>query len=193
MAKKFEEVVHIVVDSTCTLATLHKDTVSLKEFMGPRVAESLETTNPREWNHVPSADNVSDLATRCNATLKDISPESAWMKGPSWMSRPREEWPTTQDYSGAKIPDEDLVKVVQVSCATIEALIDGNHFKRLQGRTYTLLLRVVALILKVFKEKSFGIEKLNAEDLQAAENHCLKESMKLTMKEMDSSYYSGSC
>lgn len=185
MAMKFESVVHIV-DSTCTLATLHKDTVGLKEFMGPRVAECLETTKPKDWNHVPSAENISDLATRCNATLEDISPESAWMKGPSWMRKPREEWPTSQDYSGAKIPDEDLIRVVQVSCVTIEALIDGDHFKRLKGRTYNLLLRVVAIILKVFKDKSFGIEKLSAEDLKAAEDHCLKESMKLTKKEMDS-------
>ena len=184
MAMKFEGIVHII-DSTCTLATLHKDTVALKEFMGNRVGECLETTDPGDWHHVPSADNVSDLATRCNATLEDISPESAWMKGPDWMSRPRDEWPTSQDYSGAKIPDEELVKFTNITCMTLEALIDGNHFKNLKGRTYTLLLRVVAIVMKITKEHSFKIQALNAEDLKAAEEHCLKESMQLTKREMD--------
>ena len=185
MSMKFEKVVYII-DSTCTLAFLHKDTVALKEFIGPRVAEVLETSTPDDWYHVPSASNIADLATRCNATLQDISPDSEWMKGASWMSRPEDEWPTSRDYSGVKLPDEDVIKVVKISCATLETLIDEDHFNRLKGRTYTLLLRVVALILKVCREKSFGIEKVTAEDLKIAEAHCLKESMKLTKKEMDS-------
>ena len=173
MSMKFGKVVYII-DSTCTLALLHKDTVALKKFVGPRVAEVLTTSSADDWYHFPSAANIADLATRCNATLQDISPDSQWMRGASWMSRPEDECPTSQDYSGANIPDEDVIKVVKISCATLEALIDEDHFNRLKGRTYTLLLIVVALILKVCKEKSFGIENLTAEDLKIAEDHCIK-------------------
>ena len=47
---EFSKVIHLL-DSECTLASLHKDTVALKEYMGNRVAEMLKTTTVEQWYH----------------------------------------------------------------------------------------------------------------------------------------------
>ena len=84
---KFEKVVH-VLDSKCTLATLHKDTVVLNEFMGNRVSETLRSTEVEEWYHIESKKNISDLGTRTNAGVSDVAEESDWQRGPPWMRLP---------------------------------------------------------------------------------------------------------
>ena len=50
---EFSQVVHIL-DSMCTLATLHKDTVALGPFMGNRTSEILKTTalEPVSYTHL---------------------------------------------------------------------------------------------------------------------------------------------
>ena len=98
------------------------------------------------------------------------------------MRQPRDQWPTTQDFTGAKIPDEDLRKVVHVACAVIgEALIDIQRFK---GRSYNLLIRVVATVMKIARQRTFRPEHLTAEDLDTAEKFCIQQSMRYTTEEL---------
>ena len=49
---------YYILDSTCTLALLKKDSGALKEFMGNKVSEALETADPAQFFHVKSADNI---------------------------------------------------------------------------------------------------------------------------------------
>ena len=70
----FNNIYHIT-DSKCLLGTLTKETVALGEFPGNRVTEMLETTTTDQYYHVSSEDNISDLATRENATIQDINEE----------------------------------------------------------------------------------------------------------------------
>ena len=69
---KFNSVMHIL-DSKCTMTTLHKGTVALVEFMGNKVTEALETTKPEQWYHTCSKENIADLVTKCNASIEGIS------------------------------------------------------------------------------------------------------------------------
>ena len=54
-------------DSKCTLALMKKDTMALKEYMGNRISEILESTSPDQYFYVKSCDNISDLGTRKSA------------------------------------------------------------------------------------------------------------------------------
>ena len=63
---------YYIIDSTCTLALLKKNTVALKEFMGNKVTEALEVATPDQFFHVKSADNIADLGTRVDAVPADI-------------------------------------------------------------------------------------------------------------------------
>ena len=81
---KFNKVTYIS-DSMCTLATLNKDSTSLKEYMGNRVAEINSHTEASQWYYVKSADNIADLGTRVGATIEDLQSESSWQLGPKWL------------------------------------------------------------------------------------------------------------
>ena len=177
---KFKNVIHIL-DSKCTMATLYKDTMALREYMGNRVSEILETTDPDQWHHVNSKENISDLGTRSNATVQDICEESKWQKGPSWMRLERNEWPTSQDISGAPIPEEELTKSIVAFASDSVPSFDIEHFK---NKSYNFLLRVIAIVFKMIRNKSFKIEDLTSEDLKNAENFCVQLSMKLTREDL---------
>ena len=104
------------MDSECLLATLRKDINTLREFMGNRVAEILDSTVVEQWYHVKSKQNISDLGTRNNSSTDDISPESEWQNGNSWMYLAIEQWPITQDISHEKAPEEVLHNNVYSMC-----------------------------------------------------------------------------
>ena len=75
----FKEII-CILDSKCTLATLHNDTMALREYMGNRVPEVLEIAPLDSIYHVPSKANISDLGNRCEATVGDISEGSEWLE-----------------------------------------------------------------------------------------------------------------
>ena len=167
----------------CTLATLHKDTACLKEFMGNRVPEILEATPIEKIFHVPSKYNIADLGTRCDATVNDVSPDSPWVKGFEYFSLPKDQWPTSQDITGASVPEEELVKPINVAAISMkQPLID---LERLKSRSYNLIINVVAIILKIARNKSFNITDRTAEDLEKAEQFCIKSSMRFTKQDYD--------
>ena len=92
---EFREVTY-TSDSECTLATLNKDSTALKEFMGNRVAEIISLSNISQWYHVRSSHNIADLATRKGATVDDISEDSVWQNGPSWLKLSRNQFRCTR-------------------------------------------------------------------------------------------------
>ena len=180
---KFDRVIHIV-DSTCTLALLNNETSALGEFMGNRVTEVLETAQPDEFYHVSSEDNIADLGTRSNATIEDMAPDGAYQCGPTWLSLDTEEWPVTQDYTGAKIPEEEMMKVsANVTAAPVDdPIINVEGFRE---DSYDLLMGVVARLLKIFRSRKFEIDALTADDILEAEAYCLKLSMKFTLEDLE--------
>ena len=173
---QLENVVHII-DSMCTLATLRKETTALRPYMGHRVAECLDTTEARQWFAVKSADNISDLGTRMDATIKDIDENSEWQNGSCWMSLPMEEGPVTQDIGSTKVPGEEVL--ITKFCAHVtaeESVIDYNKYI---GRSYQFVKRLTAIVLRVVQTHHFEGE-VTPHFLKLAEHHMLLQSMGLT-------------
>ena len=100
------------------------------------------------------------------------------------MSAPEEEWPTSQDVSGVKVPEEELIKHAIVGHAS--AILPLIDMERLKGRSLTLVLRVIALVLKIVKQRSFQItpSELTSTDIEAAEEYCVKQSMQYTTEDL---------
>ena len=167
---EFEEVIHIL-DSKCTLAILYKGCGTLREYMANRASEVLDSTTVEMWNWSQSKENVSDLGTRSNATVEDINETSDWQLGRPWMRLPKHDWRISQDYTGALIPEEEVAKPLLVAHVGISSKFDIERFK---GRSYILLLRVVALVQKIFHIKSLTrIPPLIAAEIQLAEKFCI--------------------
>ena len=177
--------IHYFLDSQCTLATLHKDSMALREFMGNRVPEILEIAPIEKIYHVPSKKNISDLGTRCDAACPDIAEGSHWHGGLPWMSAPEDEWPTSQDIIGVKVPEEELIKHAKI--CHVSAVLPLVDMERLKNRSLVLVLRVIALVLKIVKQRSFTEVKpsnITSTDIEAAERYCVKQSMRFTNEDL---------
>ena len=56
--------------------------------------------------HWPGTDNIADIATKGEATVKDIVSGSAWQRGPDALRLGREHWPASREFTRT-IPEEE--------------------------------------------------------------------------------------
>ena len=138
--------------------------------------------------HVRSKLNISDLATRADATVEDISPGSDWQDGPTWMRLPRSEWPLTQDTRGMAVPEEETQNIAIVG-ATTEIKTSSIDLSRFKGRRYILLLRTFARVLKIAASRppslTEAFKDINLTEIRLAEEFIIKMSMVYTKRELD--------
>ena len=179
---EFSNIYHII-DSLCTLATLRKNTSALREFMGNRVSEILDTTKVSQWYHVKSKENIADLGTRSNASLADISPNSEWQNGSKWMSSPIHLWPVTQDLEDVKVPEEEVLPTR--ICAHVNMLEFPIDYRKYIGRSYQFIINVTARLLHIARVKSFKDNEITVDDVQKAESFILRYSMQTTEKMLE--------
>ena len=85
-------------DSECTLASIEKTSGALCKYFGNRVGKILDNQacmpeicpvgDDGEWYHVCSSDNAADRPTELDSSTKEIMPDSAWQRGPSYLYMP---------------------------------------------------------------------------------------------------------
>ncbi len=81
-------------DSTTVLAWIQADSCRYKVFVGTRVAEIQELTDPKDWRYVDSKSNPADDITR-GKTLAELANASRWSQGPSFLLLASDSPPTT--------------------------------------------------------------------------------------------------
>ncbi|NP_001410306.1 uncharacterized LOC100150025 [Danio rerio] len=95
-------------DSTTVLMWLTSSSCRYKVFVGTRVAEIQEMTASAVWRYVRSSDNPADDITR-GKSLQNLSRDSRWSQGPSFLKLPSESWPE-QPHLAAEGPNSELRK-----------------------------------------------------------------------------------
>ena len=156
------ENIYFILDSTCTMALMKKDTVALKELMGNRVSEALEVAKPEQLYHVKSSENIADLGTCMDATPADIDLGSPCQCAPAWLKLDFCDWPVSQDCSKAEIPQEELnsrhfiAAVTAASAAPV--LFDTERYKN-RYRAYEFYVKLVGIIVKMLRLKSMKIDR----------------------------------
>ena len=87
-----------------------------KQFVRHRVSDILSHSNREEWFYCPGRDNPADLPSRGNYGC-DLSHNSVWWEGPSFLKLPTMECPSQQESSENAINDsialQEKVKVEQ--------------------------------------------------------------------------------
>ena len=84
--------VTFVTDSSISLHWISNDERQLETAVRNAVIEIRRHSQVDSWYHIESAENIADLPTR-DATIPDISEDSAWQNGPDWMRLERNDWP----------------------------------------------------------------------------------------------------
>ncbi|GFX99537.1 DUF1758 domain-containing protein [Trichonephila clavipes] len=79
-------------------------------FVNNRVQEIRRLTNPEDWKHIPGILNPADLPSRGCGVVELIA--SLWWEGPSWLNKPREEWPLSEACPDRAIIDSERKRAV---------------------------------------------------------------------------------
>lgn len=87
-------------DSVNVLHWIHNHSRSFKPFVAHRIAEIQEHSEPSQWKYVPTTLNVADIATQ-GVRMEQIR-QTAWLSGPEFISRPRDEWPSQPRISSSE-------------------------------------------------------------------------------------------
>ena len=62
-----------------------------------------------DFHYIPGKINPADIATREDGMLEDIGIESEW-QSPTFLRKPREDWPLVRDFRKRDPPQEELRK-----------------------------------------------------------------------------------
>ncbi|XP_073811753.1 uncharacterized protein [Musca autumnalis] len=84
-------------DSTIVLSWLAKQPCCWNTFVANRVSKIIQITDPSKWFHVESNHNPADLASR-GVYPQDLINNTLWWRGPEWLSKPADHWPSDNQY-----------------------------------------------------------------------------------------------
>ncbi|UYV78629.1 hypothetical protein LAZ67_16002215 [Cordylochernes scorpioides] len=107
-------------------------------FVMNRVMEIRSLSETEDWHRVPGCLNPADLPSR--GCLADSLERSKWWEGPSWLRRPRRDWPHREIYPDPDIVNSEKRKIVLTSTC-IEREKDQYYYR---FSNYYKILRVTA-------------------------------------------------
>ncbi|XP_062534847.1 uncharacterized protein LOC134204027 [Armigeres subalbatus] len=129
-------------DSRDVLCWIKSDHRRYSQFVAFRISEILESTAIDEWGHKGSKENVADDATKWQGT-PDLSKNSRWFKGPSFLWEATNIWPTNPFVEEST--EEELqsrISYHQAESNNVLQVQNYSNWKRLQ-RTVATILRAV--------------------------------------------------
>ena len=190
---QFKEII-LFTDSTIALAWILSKGRRFKPFVSSRVGEIQSNTEPCQWRHIPSEDNVAYDVSR-EITVDGLS--GRWKEGPEFLHKPIDEWPREDVRPDVKEVEREVRKkqtVASISLATAtESVIDCNAYS-----TWKKLIRVTAwvfrlknnLLAKIKKQKAYEVNTgpLSPKELEQSRIHWIRQtqtSLKERLKKND--------
>ena len=167
-------------DSMITLGWIQSHSRNFKPFVSARIGEIQSNSNPNQWRHISSQDNVADDLSR-GISVQELS--GRWMNGPEFLQLPEEFWQVKS--TAMPLKEDEERRQVKISCSVnfvrVESLIDYERFS-----SWKKLIRVIAWIKRLAKnirlrEHRSNCERkqLTPEELKDAEMFLIKDAQKL--------------
>lgn len=170
----FEAVYHLV-DSSIVRDQIQKDSYKFKSYVGTRIAEIQNKSNPSEWWWIRSEHNPADMLTR-PVDVQQIGNHSVWQNGPDFLRLPVKEWPVNQT-NVAELPDMIGQTLVCETKTVMHNDTNLNFINLDRFSSYMKLLKVTSRVMAAIKAKSFRAvaRNVSSQDLQEAEKLWVKE------------------
>ncbi|GFY02446.1 uncharacterized protein TNCV_3503271 [Trichonephila clavipes] len=142
-------------------------------FVNNKVQEIRRLTNPEDWKHIPGILNPADLPSRRCGVVELIA--SLWWEGPSWLNKPREEWPLSEACPDRAIIDSERKRTVASTInhepKEMDYLYEISSFKKVI-RVTAWIYRFYHNLRKQRNDRDFG--ELITQETDAAERKVLK-------------------
>ncbi|GFX24721.1 integrase catalytic domain-containing protein [Trichonephila clavipes] len=142
-------------------------------FVNNRVQEIRRLTNPEDWKHIPGILNPADLPSRGCGVVELIA--SLWWEGPSWLNKPREEWPLSEACPDRATIDSERKRTVASTInhepKEMDYLSEISSFKKII-RVTAWIYRFYHNLRKQRNDRDFG--ELITQETDAAERKVLK-------------------
>ena len=168
----FERVIHLT-DSEIVFFQLIKDDIKLGTYVANRVIEIQEYTNTYDWLWIPTQHNIADILTRPISFNKEA--EARWIKGPEFLYHSPKEWPTKTIEQLKKVKNDNQENINTVYLTTNCEVIGLDIIDATQFISYKKLLHITAMVLNIFKKKSFkGAINFSSHDVHVAEMRWVK-------------------
>ena len=179
---EFQKVIHLV-DSEIVHAMIHKESYGFGTFVGNRVGEIQQTSEPEEWGWIEGGLNIADMTTR-GCSVEELGPQSEWCNGPQFLTKPDNEWPVRWEVKkDVQVPElkrsQQFIGVVEVNNSKEETLairIGIEHFSK-----WKLLIHTTARILQLYTKFKRGSNlnmDLTLDALEKAEQFWITEGQR---------------
>ena len=132
---------------------------------------------PEHWNHVVSADNPADCASRGLYPSETLA-HHLWWNGPDWLKHDQSEWPARSPIkpNSASEEDSELCSLACMATVEREPLLPVDRLS-----TFSRLKRVTAWVMRFIWNCRARIRKcqrntdpLSVEDLDRASSYWIK-------------------
>uniref|UniRef100_A0A1B0EWM1 Uncharacterized protein n=1 Tax=Phlebotomus papatasi TaxID=29031 RepID=A0A1B0EWM1_PHLPP len=126
----------LVVGEIGPIPAAQESPVKREAFVKKRLEDILNNTRAERWHHVPTTHNPADLISR-GVTAEQLDESSLWWKGPDWLSKSIEYWPTEPEGH-------------QEGCllATTAQWPDIREYLYQKSNSFSRIRRVIAWILR---------------------------------------------
>ena len=155
-------------DSKVVLGYIYNDVRKFHLYVANRVSEIRRSTEPPQWNYVPTQMNPADVASR-GTSAKEIMEDERWFKGPQFLSK-------------SNIPDfikgNQVEKVIdemdpEVRAKVLATMATSNTssvveiFERYSS--WEKLVRSIAILKSCGKQRKLKLKELSTSDLEETE------------------------
>ena len=97
-------------DSKSTLQYILNETHQLQRFVANRVAYIRSETDINSWKHVPGELNPADQLSRGVARISKFVEDETWTRGPHFLSKSQDEWPSDETFEDLQLSDQEVKK-----------------------------------------------------------------------------------
>ena len=163
-------------DNETVLKYISNDSLRFNVFVGNRVSEIRQLTQPLQWHHIAGKDNPADLVTRGEMGTIDMD---KWLHGPPFLRMYNNQWPVNE--VSHEIPSDDpnvkgsKISMISHAVEVLEHPVDklANHYSE-----WYKLKRATAWWLRLRDYLKSGNRMksgpLSVQEIKTAENVILK-------------------
>ncbi|XP_072381169.1 uncharacterized protein [Diabrotica undecimpunctata] len=164
--------IHVWSDSTIALTWVNSSPHKWKTFIANRVRHIQELIPCSSWHYVPSNQNPADCASR-GLTPAQLLQFSLWWRGPDFLSKSRECWPSQVNFHSSH--STEMLEEKLPTVLSLIPVISDNIISTLLSK-FSSLIKIQKVMVYVLKFVAKLQRKNNAASFDSLNSHLEMES-----------------